>query len=286
MGWERRSWDEDTQRWYCRRLYEVVRSYQQGARAGQGSVCSAAFLATEVPTLLQAEIVDVLLERGRGAFALWAEPRKYVPGEESEGWWEIHCEGVLHFLANGGFEEGKRRLERTQERLREAETYPDLSAWLAALDRGEVKSHNGPPERAAYQLLIDSPRFSEWCDQRRRLEDTWPRLCSSCGHEFRERYRSTQRRCPSCCAKRRRSPSRRTVALGELPSQAPQKRSGYAMGPAERLRCMGSSRSEAMSRSRKCERCDVLFTPVRARNERHCPECMTHNREKRRGEGR
>lgn len=79
--------------------------------------------------------------------------------------------------------------------------FPTLEAWLAAVHRGEFPELDQPGQgrdRNGSDLLrADPAALRRFYATRDRMHRTWPRLCTSCGVEFKPDRRAI-RRCPAC----------------------------------------------------------------------------------------
>ena len=88
--------------------------------------------------------------------------------------------------------------EKAIEPAREATAYDNLDAWLEALHAGLLE-WNGPAEVGGADLVTDRQTF-RFVARKRRVR--WPRVCRTCGDEFRVE-KGNAKNCESCRAKRR-----------------------------------------------------------------------------------
>jgi len=76
----------------------------------------------------------------------------------------------------------------------EADRYPSLDEWLAALANDKVLPEHGPMELAGERLLDQGWQMRQAAEDRRRK---WPVLCPYCGEPF-VKEKSAQKRCVEC----------------------------------------------------------------------------------------
>lgn len=147
------------------------------------------------PELLDA-IVDVLADR-HAAYVRWVDAPWFDPVEGAEGRWVLDLEAInrapLWSIAEA--------LERQRDAEREAERFPTLDAWLAALAQGKLGE--GPREPHGADVLPDGGA-DLWTAARKR-QRAWPRRCKVCGNEFRPPDRRRVARCSKCLGNRQRT---------------------------------------------------------------------------------
>ena len=84
------------------------------------------------------------------------------------------------------------------KKIKEATEYADLTDWLEALHTGRL-TWSGPTEKHGESFVEDDQTFRTGARSRRVR---WPRMCRTCGEEFRIE-KGNAKNCESCRAKKR-----------------------------------------------------------------------------------